>query len=422
MKRIFNITSLLLLALCGVFSSCDKEDPFTGPDGQGSGTANFRKMLVEVKNEEVVKAAAVDVNTFLVTITDDRSGDVAWSGTYADLPEVLSLPVGNYTVKVNSPENPDADWDKPYFEGTQTFSITEDDITTVDPVVCKLSNVKVTVIFDDKLRAVLGDDVKVTVVACDNGRLEFTPSETRSGYFKYIGKEGNSATMVATFTGTVDENYEENFRTYTEVAPGNHYKITYTLKGVEPDVPEQTGTITPGVYVDSYVEDVNLTIDLDVPDDPLDPDRPGEDPDNPDNPDNPDQGEKPTLTLTPGLSFETPNTVTDGMVAVVTVHSSAAGGLTSFTVDIDSNTLTPEELQGVGLTSHLDLVNPGQFATALADLGFPVNVGGQTDPAPMVLTDFLPLLSGLGPGTHNFILKVGDANGVTTKTLTFITL
>ncbi len=422
MKKIFNIIPLILLVVMGVsVTSCDKEEPFNNQEDGATGTVSFRKMLVEIRNEEnVMRSTQVDVNAFIVTVTDSRTGEVKWEGTYGSMPEVMTLAVGNYKVKVNSADNPDAGWDSPYFEGSQDFSITEGTISTVDPVVCKLANVKVTVIFDKELLAKMGSDCKVSVVACDKGHLEFTPSETRSGYFKYIATPGSESTLVATFSGTVDENYEENFRTYTAVAPGNHYKITYTLKGVNPNIPDQTGIVTPGVYVDATVERVDMTVNVDVEDDILKDDmRPGEeDPDNPPTPGNP----TPDITASSGISFESPNTVTPGMEAVVKVHSHAEGGLTGFTVDIESNTLTPQELEGVGLASHLDLVNPGQFAESLAGLGFPVNVGGQTDPDPMVLTDFLPMLQALGAGTHKFVLKVTDANGTTDKTLTFITL
>lgn len=428
MKKIYSIAAwVAMVVMACVATSCDKEEPFVD-ETKGEGSVSFRKMLVEVRNEEnIVRASQVDVNSFIVTVTDTRTQTAAWQGTYGSMPEVMTLPVGNYEVKVNSAANPDADWETPYFEGSQTFSITEGAVTTVDPVVCKLANVKVTVIFDDKLKAVMGPDCKVTVVACDRGRLEYAPEETRSGYFKFIEQAGNQPTMVATFTGTVDENYEENFRTYQALAPGNHYKITYTLKGVDPSVPDQTGTVTPGVYVDATVQRVDMTIDVNVDDDIIDDDlRPGEGDDNTDPPTPPTPptpgGDTPEITASAGISFDTPNTVTDGMVAEINVHSSADGGLTLFTVDIDSNTLTPEELEGVGLSSHLDLVNPGQFAEALSGLGFPVNVGGQKDPATMKLTEFLPMLQALGAGTHKFILKVGDANGTTEKTLTFITL
>lgn len=428
MKKILNIATLLLVALAGVFTSCDKENPFNPePDG-GQGTVNFKKMMVEVQNEEnIIKApatrAAVDVSSFVVTVTDTRTQIAAWSGTYGTMPEVMILPVGNYEVTVNSGYNPDADWDSPYFDGKQTFTIADGAITTVDPVVCKLSNVKVTVIFDEKLKAVMGDDCKVTVVACDRGRLEFGKEETRSGYFKFVEVAGSQPTMVATFSGTVDENQEDNFRTYTELKPGNHYKITYTLKGVNPDVPDQTGTVTPGVYVDATVQRVDMTIDVNIEDDIIpDDQRPGEG-DDPDNPDPPvPGGDAPSITANDGISFDRPNTVTEGMVAEITVHSSAEGGITGFTVDIDSNTLTADELANVGLSSHLDLVNPGDLAGSLAGLGFPVNVGGQTDPETMKLTQFLPMLQVLGPGDHKFILKVTDANGTTVKTLELITL
>lgn len=428
MKKLFNIFALLLMGFAGVVSSCDKEEPFViQPDSKGSGQVSFRKMLVEVQNEEnIVRSATVDVNTFRVTVTNTRTQEPAWAGTYGEMPEVLTLPVGNYEVVVNSDSNPDAEWESPYFEGKQSFVIAEDAITTVDPVVCKLANVKVTVIFDDSLKAVMGQDCKVTVMACDNGRLEYLPSESRSGYFKFIEKAGSTPTMIATFSGTVDENYEENFRTYTAVKPGNHYKITYTLKGVNPNVPEASGTITPGIYVDSQVTTVDMTIDVVVDDDILNDDmRPNEgdkeDPSTPDDPVTPG-AETPQITLNPGLSFDSPNTVVPDMEAVIYVHSSHPAGLTGFTVDIESTTLTKDVLEGVELTDHLDLVNPGIYNDKLKGLGFPTYVEGQTDPSPMSLTDFLPMLEALGAGTHKFHLNVTDANGTTKKTLTFITL
>ncbi len=422
MKNIFRKLMFLLPTLLLLCVGCDKESLFDIDSETSTGKVSFRKMLVEVKNEEsIMRSAAVDVNTFVVTVTDSRTSETEWTGTYAEMPEVLTLPVGNYEVTVNSASNPDADWDTPYFEGSQTFAITEGDITTVDPVVCKLANVKVTVVFSDKLKAVMGSDCKVTVVACDKGRLEFTASETRSGYFRYIAQEGSQPTMVATFSGTVDENYEENFRTYTEVKPGNHYIITYTLKGVEPDTPTQTGKVTPGVNVDSTITVVDLTISVDSDEDIIDDDsRPNEGDDNPVTPPTPG-GEAPSLTTNDAISFDKQNLIVSGLEAVIYAHSSAEGGFTEFTVDIDSDTLTPDELESVGLTSHLDLVNPGQYGDALAKLGFPVNVGGLTDPDPMTLTNFLPMLTALGEGTHNFIFKVSDANGTTNKTLTFLT-
>ena len=92
------------------------------------------------------------------------------------------------------------------------------------------------------------------------------------------------------------------------------------------------------------------------------------------------------------------------------MESEAEGGFKVFTVDIISNTLTPEELVGVGLTDHLDLINPGQYEETLDQMGFPVSIGGKTS-AEFNITGFLALLGALGEGTHEFKLTVTDANG-----------
>lgn len=86
--------------------------------------------------------------------------------------------------------------------------------------------------------------------------------------------------------------------------------------------------------------------------------------------------------------------------------------------------MTPEELEGVGLTSNLDLVSPGDFTQQLQNLGF--LTGGKTTllnetDLTLDISQFLDLLQMLGGGTHKFILKIGDDNGVTEKTLTLIT-
>lgn len=93
------------------------------------------------------------------------------------------------------------------------------------------------------------------------------------------------------------------------------------------------------------------------------------------------------------------------------------------TVDIKSPTLTPEELINVGLNSHLDLVNPGEQKQGLIDLGLPWGdqVKGQNN-LKMDISQFVPLLSLLGPGTHKFEIKVISSSGQSAiKTLTLVT-
>lgn len=424
MKKIFNIFALMM-ALVVLMPSCSKEEPFpNNKETDATGTVNFHKMVVSVNADENVVKSSPDVGAFRVEITDGVK--THYDGTYAELPEILTLPVGeNYTVTVHSPANPDADWDSPYYEGKQTFSIVENDVTFVEPVVCRFSNVKVTIRYADDLKKVMGDDCSVEVVCGENGRLTFGKEETRSGYFRYVEGEG-TPTLVATFHGTVEENMEDNFRTYTNVAPGNHYIITYSLHTPDGPLPSQVGTVTPGVYVDATVERVNMNVNVDVEDDILKDDmRPSEGGGTDPNPPTPPTGNEPKIVATVDgkTDFESPYMVHDGITVKVKVDSEAEAGVKVFTVDIDSETLDEGTLSDVGLAKHLDLVNPGEFATPLQQMGFPVNVGGMKDIPEFDISTLVPLLSLLGePGVvynHKFILTVGDANGTTVYTLYF---
>ena len=259
MKKIYNILAMAFMAAI-VLVSCSKEDPFIPgvEPGDGQGQVSMKKMFVEIDNEEAVVRSSVDVSAFIVTISNTTKIVAEYS--YQDMPEILTLPVGDYTVNVKSHEVKDAAWAEPYFVGSQSFSVEANKITEVDTVVCKLSNVKVSVKYDSKLLAQMGDDCKVNVKIGQVGELNFEKSETRSGYFKYVD---GSTTMIATFSGTVQGAMEENFRTYVDVAPGKHYIITYTLHSPGGNVPDVAGDITTGVNVDSYVTTENLTINVD---------------------------------------------------------------------------------------------------------------------------------------------------------------
>lgn len=432
MSKIFNLLMLAIVALV-LPASCSKEDPFADSEAIGkTGTVNFRKMLVEVNSSEQEVRADVDVAAFLVEVTKNGSATPEYSGTYASLPEVLTLPLGDYKVVVKSPANPDAAWESPYFEGSRSFTIEENKVTDVETVVCKLGNVKVTVRYDSKLLPYMADDCVVTVKCgtATGGSLEFTKTETRSGHFRYY--EGNNS-LVASFKGTVEDNAEENLRTYTDVQPGKHYIITYRLHTPGGEPPAVEGTIaatSEGITVDAVVEEVDMNANINTEDEILDDtDRPQQGEDEPDpgtKPDDPQPSNPaPTITATINgvVNPDGPVTVTGEMNVLVKVDSQADGGVTVFKVDIVSTTLTPDELAGVQLSDKLDLINPGEFEDALKRFGFPVGneVKGVKDVPQFDISTLVPLLNMLGPGDHKFILTVSDANGTTVRTLHFIT-
>lgn len=263
---------ITIFSLCGAMafiSSCNESPDY--PVSK-TGSLSLKGLGVEVQNvEKVVNSRATyDITPFIVKITDDRD-QVVGNYTYGTMPEIVSLAPGHYRVDVASHEVQKAEWEKPYFVGSQEFDIVASEITQVSHIVCKFASVKVTVNFDDDLRAVMGDDVKVSVVANDEGRLDFTADNTSAGYFAVV--EGSN-TLVATFTGQVLGYQECIIKTFTSVEPGQYYNLTFRLKNNQVEPEEETGYINPGegISIDTDITGENIagsaTFDEDIIENP----------------------------------------------------------------------------------------------------------------------------------------------------------
>lgn len=437
---------MLAVVLAGIFASCSKDAPFDSADARGYGQLLTASLDVSLGNTQGprslrhkgVRAAVPSVRDFTVEFYLDGSDTPEVSYKYSDMPEIITLPVGNYRAVASYGSNSPAAWDEPYYAGETTFEIIADEITDkVDPIECSLSNVRVSIDFEQSLRDKMaaGASVTVKVGKGDNdpeaGILVFTTDDIeqdRSGFFAYAD---GSTTLAATFNGIVDGSQSVMTKSYTNVKPGMHYMITFKLRDAANEDP---GFINPGgdgfVNVDSSIEEENMNRDVDSSEDGINDDmRPQEGEPTPDQP----GGDEPSDPASPApeITVESPATL-DGVnelevvekdgenvsayPIVLKIFSHADAGITTFKVKIDSNTLTPSELESVNLTDELDLVNPGKYAPDLINLGFEVNVGGKKE-VTLEITKFVPLLCVLGEGTHNFIITVGDANGTTTRTL-----
>ena len=97
------------------------------------------------------------------------------------------------------------------------------------------------------------------------------------------------------------------------------------------------------------------------------------------------------------------------------INITAAAGIRDFKVEIISEVLTPEILQGIGLTTSFDLIHPGQYAEILKGLGFPTGdaVLNQTAVS-FDISPFMPLIPLLGSGDSDFKLTVTDNDDATT--------
>ena len=402
----FNIMSHAAAAAMALGLGACHDDCQIRDAENAEGTLSFTSMTVDVSVAENVmrnaparhdegSRAAVDVSGFLVSITNS-AGELVEQWPYAEMPEIITLKVGTgYTVDVRSHEVQKAEWDHPYYHGTKTFDITEGQVTHIGEVLCKFESIKVTIKFDDELLAKLGDDANVNVLA----------------------------------------NAERIQRTLVDVAAGQHRIITFKIKGNNQEPDPETGNIDPsGITVDMDVENEDLNGNVTVEDDPTHPDNPwkpnpgpepGPGPDEP-GPDNPGQ---PTITFDCGqIDPEGVNkasefgTEEEGQTpAVVLIHSDKP--IAKLEVMIDSESLTPELLEGVNLASKFDLANPGDLATGLNDLGLPngADVLGKND-VTFDISGFMTLLCIYPDAISKFIITLTDNAGATaSQTLTFST-
>lgn len=412
-------TAVAALALTGC--SDDTWKPQLDKEGQLS----LSGMGLDVITTETLSSRSdVDVSSFTVLIK--QNDEIVNSWIYSAMPEIITLPVGDYTVEAYSHEVQKQDWDKPYYLGSKSFKIEENAITNIGDVICYFKSIKVTVEFDDDLLAVMSSGSKVTVVANDDGTLEFGLNETRAGYFEAID---GSNTLVATLTTTISGYDRVIPMTYTNVAPGTYYQIKYSLK--DNNIPDIVigGTITTdngaGITIDTTVTEAPESIngDVTITEETFTVDFPEDNPQDPSNPSDPSDPTQPTtdnITFTAAGDLEfapTHNPVTISPCQI-TIHST--NGFAKLIVDIAStNEDFLSDLPSMGMPLTFDLVNPeAGLDTILEGMGFTVgqaNYEGKTDIL-FDISNFVPLLGSFTPGVHTFTITVTDNEGETAST------
>lgn len=422
-----DIISLAVVAAAAFAGLTSCSDTWTNDLAEEEkGTLNTASILASVNTYEAEKAdaqgakapesrAVTDLSPFIVEVVKSDGSKVA-SWTYATMPPAPTFAVGTYTVRVKSHNPQPVEWEKPYYAGEQQFQIKANDVTDVEPIVCTLANVRVSIEVTEALKKASAGDVKITFTGEPGVDLEFAPDETRSGYFAYT--EGLS-TMKVHFEGTVSGAREDFTHVLKDIQPGQHRLVKFALR-INPNPPaDETGNIEipegEGVMVDcgvtTYEVDGTVSSKEDVIDDSGRPgqEEGGDDP----KPDDPD--DKAITFSSSTLDLEGANMAEEfgeeeGLKpAVVDIHSE--NGVKSLKVKIISDFLTEDMLSGIGLTSQFDLADPGEYAEGLAGLGFPSadEVNGAHD-LQFNITKFIPLI--FEEGDHKFEITVTDSKGL----------
>ena len=281
MKLLYQILAAGILAVLA--TGCKDETPNYGQTGGGSSeTVGYvdlnglsPQVLLDAEiNQTPAQTTAAQTRAVTEATPDylvriyNSSDECVLDTTYGDMqsqfndgPEqnLLALPVGTYRLEVHSQEPssvPDVEWEAPTYGTTYDFAVlrshtSDSPLTIADEVICKLSNIKVTVSISADLAELLGDDTKSTVTL-GSAVAEFTKSESRAAYFRPQNSDGD--TLELKLTGTKDGKPAELSKTITGVKAGQWRKIMLSI------VYAETGDIKIVVTVDSFVQDSEITI------------------------------------------------------------------------------------------------------------------------------------------------------------------
>lgn len=403
MKKYFLIC-LTLLAGMLAFTACHSEVM----EGQstGKGELNLASMTAEVNTEvETVYLGSraesdTDFSNYIVTVYDAQSQKInQWK--YSEMPEIVSLAVGTCTVEVTSAEAPTNGFDIPYYKGSTTCEIKENEIVDVPAITCKLANMMFSVEYDEEFKSKMSEDVVTTITVGDNS-LEIPGSETRKAYLVAPGGETTSVTV--TLKGTIDGeaiDYSERF----DVKTGVHNVIKYDFVPVS-DGTGDGSTLKVAINVDSSLTGSDEVIGVNPGEEPGIDDFPedgGEEPGDGDGEQN-----MPTIVGSNfnGSPFDIENDVLNITgAATLKVEINAPNGIAHLYVDIQSETLDVTE---VGLSNSFDLAYPGDLQDGLNGLGFPTGdevIGKES--TVFDISTFTALLLTFS-GDHNFVIHVVD--------------
>lgn len=205
MKRQTLYTAAALALTAGVLAGCSKNDIDTGSQ-TGTGTVALHVSATRAGDDSAA-SSAYDPLAFQSIRIYNASDGLLRHYTATSLPERLELLAGNYSVGVEVGEQVPASFEKKYYVGKQSFTVTAGQTAGVE-VKCTRQNVMAKVAFDASIAEKFGTAVKVWVAAAapeqsaelGKGSLdELTFTEAANGYFML---PEDVTTLVYKFEGT----------------------------------------------------------------------------------------------------------------------------------------------------------------------------------------------------------------------------
>ena len=410
MKKISKI--LVILLSCVFFTACHSEK-MDEQSYSSKGELNLAGLSLsldaKVDSLSLSRANTVDINSYIVTITDAQEQQ-AGKWLYSEMPEVVSLPVGNYRIDVVSAVTAEAGFDNPYYAGSQSFEIKKNEVTQVSGIVCKLSNVRLSFTMDAAFKEKSNDDFKVTM-SIESSSISMVKSDENR--FAYLPAIADEHVLVVAWEGTVDGEFYNNVERFSGVKKGYHHTVAFKFDEVNSDGNEASGGLSVSVSIDGSIteEDDNIAVNPgplpEIDDFPSEGEEGGEGGENP---------EPNDITIT-GYSFGgSPFTMGEELVVTgateLIVKLGVPAGIKNLKVLITSDN---EDFSGMAQTlGEFDLANSESMTDAalgiLGSLKFPMDdeVRNKTQ-LDFDISKFTTMLISF-PGLHNFRITVVDNN------------
>ena len=248
--EIFSLAVFIISAFS--FSSCSTEFDNNKPQG-------FLKMsaiTADVTADDIVESRAVtDASDFIVEILQDERQVKAYK-TVSSMPEIIELDLGNYSVTARNTDLEEAAFDAPYYFASEDFEIKNNIVTEVGPMVCRLSNVMVTIEFSESLKAHLGSNVYISVGYEKGEKLYFSLSSVTQGQAGYFAEHDDAGAFAVVFHGVVD-GVSTTYTSYCEdVKGGQHRIITYTIKDADGEEVMTESRSTNGKRIIDVIETI----------------------------------------------------------------------------------------------------------------------------------------------------------------------
>lgn len=432
MKRVLNFGSLLLI-LALVWGGCGKDPKMEKPDEDAANRGYFSLNIGEVVGSfEVITKAddpnKPDPNDFNVRVFGQTlrgtSYDTTWA-KYSDMPAVVSIPAGNYTIEAFNGEQKTG-FNSPYYYGKRDLNVGIQEMIETE-IVCRLACVKVSVEFTSLFKSNVKNGICLIRSLTDEFFLEVDEEHHLIPGYVAVPSDGK---LIVTVSGTyVEDGSRVDFTsTIPDVEARQWHQISLsvnTAAGIE-----NSGSM---VKVDHTVDEKEFGVLVPGGDDVIDNNGDQgsweDDPNVPDVPDTPDpvEPDKEAIVIA-GVGFDIDKelTVSAGEQGVtVDVKMDAEKGIDKLEVAIVSPALTEEALSGIGLGGNFDVANPSEeVKSMLIELGLLQagdDIKGKTSHV-FSVGSFMPLLGQLDYGVgniHRFNLTVTDGDGnVVKKTLT----